>query len=408
MSKSQVNGAQLRKRDPEAWTALLQNDPALRDVQVTAVATEKLPHHPAGIEGRAVLRYLLTLAGHSDPAPFIGKYTNRREVQFYRHLAPQLTHLTPRCWFSHVFNDDGWIVLSDVPNHTPPAQWNKEDANLVIADLAALHTQFLEDEDNLETAEIPHFLEGKTYTLTQLRSQHAVLFEEGPASILSEHAIHHAQRLAPQLLQAANGLTVLRDLGGWPGILGESHLTAVADLLDDPVPMLQPLRNLPTTLLHNDPHAHHWRLTLFGSRRLIDWQYAVGGPGILDLVAFLEQFDLLYERDAPQILTLRESWPASEETLVDTYLLERYANADDFNTRAARQALAAARCLYVITHWFPTFAEWASDMPHKYVWQRVNRMSTSQLVDTEYWPMVRLRPYLSRVFQRFLHAYRTL
>lgn len=73
------------------------------------------------------------------------------------------------------------------------------------------------------------------------------LFEQGVA--LSRHAIHSAGRLAPLFLRAANGLVVMRALDGWPGVMGESHLSAVADLLDDPVPMLAPLLDLPLTLL---------------------------------------------------------------------------------------------------------------------------------------------------------------
>ena len=78
-------------------------------------------------------------------------------------------------------------------------------------------------------------------------NQEAALFEEGPGR-LSRHAIHSAGRLA--LFRArANGLVVMRDLGGWPGVLGESHLAAAADLLDDPCPCW-PLLDLPPTLLH--------------------------------------------------------------------------------------------------------------------------------------------------------------
>ena len=38
-------------------------------------------------------------------------------------------------------------------------------------------------------------------------------------------------------------------------MLGESHLAAAADLLDDPVPLLGTLEDLPWTLLHGAPHA---------------------------------------------------------------------------------------------------------------------------------------------------------
>src|SRR5690606_41890300 len=99
---------------------------------------------------------------------------------------------------------------------------------------------------------IPHFLrraEG-SYSWDEWRRSESSLLEEGPAAVLSRHAVRNAGRLAPHFLRAANGLVVIRDLGGWPGVLGESHLAAAADLLDDPVPMLAPLLDLPVTLLH--------------------------------------------------------------------------------------------------------------------------------------------------------------
>jgi hypothetical protein len=219
----------------------------------------------------------------------------------------------------------------------------------------------------------------------------------------------NAGRLAPVLLRAANGLAVIRSLGGWPGILGESHLAAAADLLDDPVPMLSRLAELPLTLLHGDPHNYQWHLTLFDDHRLLDWHKVMAGPGIYDLVSFVEQLDLIYMIEGQTPVYTRQELPASQETIIDTYILAlKEKLGSQFDARTARQAIPAARCLYVLTHWFPHFADWFSQMPNKYVWQRVNRMNDNELMGTMYQPIVGFRPYLAAVFQRFLQAYRTL
>lgn len=408
MSESKVDVAQLQKRTPTAWSALLQNEPGLDNVMVTAVSAKPIRTRDHQQSIGHVSRYLVSLANQSDPINLLAKYTNRQEVAFYRLLADLLPHLAPKCWYAHVFADEGWLVLDDVPDHIPPEKWSPYDVEDVIFDLSTLHETFWRQGDLLQDGEIPHFLDGKEYTIEMLRREEAFYFEEGPGTTLSEHSIHHAGRLAPQFLQAANGLTVIRDLGGWPGVMGETHLTAVSDLLDDPVPMLEPLRNLPVTLLHGNPNTAHWRLTLFEQRRLIDWTKTAVGPSILDLVSFLEQFDLIYYGKHPWQVDIRETRPMTEETMIDSYLLHMSRLVPNFDARAFRLAIPAARCLHVLINWFPYFATWAADMPNKFTWQKVNRLSDEQLTDSMFQPMVQFRPYLTAVFQRFLRAYRSL
>jgi hypothetical protein len=409
MNESKLDVAQLQKRDPTAWTALLCSELEAENVVVTAVSAEPLrtlfPHS----NSRQVMRYVLTLTDHTDPITFIAKHTNGTEAVFYRDITPRIPSLAPRCWFAHIVGDEGWIVMDDVPNHFPPHKWSSDDVEDVIGDMVSLHTTFHNRAAEMRSYGFPHFIGEREYTWQELRQEQAVYFEEGPAALLSEHAIHSAGQLAPVLLQAANGLSVMRALGGWPGVLGESHLTVAADLLDDPVPILEPLVNLPETLLHGDPHCHHWHLTLFDERRLIDWQQAVVGPGVCDLVSLLEQFDLLYEDGSRWNIQVRSERPATEETIIDSYLLAmRNRLGSSFDARAVRQAIPAARCLYVLTNWLPHFATWFSQMPNKYTWQKVNRMSDEQLTGTIFQPLIGFRPYLAAVFQRFLRAYRTL
>ncbi|MBL1129989.1 MAG: hypothetical protein D8M54_16015 [Chloroflexi bacterium] len=408
MKESRMVTAQLQKRDPLAWSVLLRERLGKADVVVTAVSSKPLrfPSH----HGR-VSRYLLALEGHSDPITVIGKRTTPLEVQFYQHLAPQLPRLTPPCYFIHPPDDTeiGWLVLADVPNDISPERWGLEDVEAIITRLADYHAVFWGQEETLERAGLPHFLGGAPYTWEELRQEQAIYFDQGPAAMLSDHALQHAGQLAPLLLKAANGVAVMRALGGWPGILGESHLAAAADLLDDPAPMLEPLRQLPPTLLHGAPHSYHWQLSLFDDVYLLDWQKAAIGPGICDLVNFLEQFELLYADGDRCNMGVRPFWPLSEETMVDSYLIGMRARlGPTFQGRAVRQALSAARCLYVLVNWFALFAEWFAEMPNPYVWQKINTLPEDELMGSAHEPIARVRPYLQGVYGRFLQAYRSL
>lgn len=388
---------------------LLREYLKVEELVVTAVSARPISRQTNN--SRRMTRYLLALAGHSDPIALIGRHVNVNEAIFYREFALRLPHLVPGCLFLHQAEatEDGWAVLEDVPNDISPARWAVSDVNAIVERLAHLHAAFSDHTDDLTSAGLNLLLDRTAYQWESLVSRQAIYFEEGPGAILSEHALSQAGQLAPLFLQAANGLVVMRDLGGWPGILGESHLAAVSDLLDDPVPLLEPLRQLPQTLLHGDPSNHRWRVTVFEDQRLTGWQTAVVGPGVCDLVSFIEQFGLLSTSGEQTELQTRPLWPVNEETIIDSYLLAlSHRLGTRVNTRALRQAIPAARCLYVLTNWFPHFATWFEEMPNKFTWQKINRMALSEFEGTPLQGFMQLRPFLSGVFERFLLAYRSL
>ena len=413
-----------------AWSALLARYPETSDAIVTAVTSEPvcdqslaLPTHLVSGCSHTIRRYTLTLAGTSDPISFIGKQTNAAEARFYSLYGDPPGTAIPTCHYAHLDGEDSWVVLDDVPNHYPPADWMPDQVDAVVGALARVHAARwrydLEEDDGQGQGEpvIPHFLRRRSgpYAWAELREMETALFEEGPGAALSRHAIHSVGRLAPLFLRAANGLVVMRALDGWPGVMGESHLSAVADLLDDPVPMLAPLLDLPRTLLHGAPHPGHWRLTLFGDAYLVDWSETQIGPGVLDLMAFIEGYPLLH-------FARRERWgpaghhalpgalsPLAEETIVDTYLLTLSAELGGRSAaRAYRAALPAARCLHVLLTWFPYFASWAGNMLDRYTWQRVNRQAETEHGRYHDTRDAGLRLYLAGVFDRFLCACRSL
>ncbi len=422
---------QLQRRDPAAWSALLARAPEMDDVIVTAVTAEPLCSLSLVPPGRAttgpagnVRRYVLTLAGYSDPISFIAKQTNTAEALLYRLYGDPPGTGIPACRYVHLDGDDSWVILDDIPDHFPPTSWTPAQVDGVVETLARVHAAHWDQNargsaggwDSTDLL-IPHFLRRPSgpYDWDELRRAESALFDEGPAAVLSRHAVRNSGRLAPDFLRAANGLVVMRDLGGWPGVLSESHLAAAADLLDDPVPMLAPLLDLPLTLLHGSPHPRHWRLTLFDERFLIDWSETQIGPGVLDLVAFIEGYPLLYERREADCdlgmlrLRLREMSPLVEETIVDTYLLTLSAELGSRSAaRAYRAALPAARCLHVLLTWFPFFATWAADLPDRYTWQRINRLDEAEIGRYHDAPSVGLRLHLRGVFDRFLRACHSL
>ncbi len=413
MDESRVDVDQLLKRDPLAWTALLSSLEGLEDVVVKAVTSKPILRKLAAFDDMPrVTRYVLALADHSDSITLIGKESTLIEASFYRDIAPAVPTIAPRPYLVHLGEERGWIILDDVPNDVNPSQWSAEDVEDVIDDMVSLHATFWDQPRMREQFTwLPHLIdrEQKPYDWSQLRNELGPYFEEGPSAMVSDHALRHVGRLAPKFLEAANGLEVIRALGGWPGVLGESHLAAAADLLDDPLPMLEPLLQLPQTLLHGDMQVYHWHVTLFDQRRLLDWANVTLGPGIYDLVSFQERFDLLISDDETRPIRAREDSPMAEETIVDSYMLAmKAALGPQFDARSMRQALPAARCLQVITNWFPYFASWFDQMPDVYTWQRINRMQSSELASKSVGSMLVYRPFLKRVFRRFLQAYRLL
>lgn len=421
---------QLQRRDPAAWTALLSRAPETGDVIVTAVTAEQLNSLSILPPGRAacepahnIRRYVLTLAGASDPISFIAKQASAAEAMLYELYGRPPGTAMPTCHYVHHDGDESYVILDDVPDHYPPATWTPRQLDEVVATLARFHAAHWDRDDrrtdDWATAEpsFPHFHRRPD---GEQRFDKSGIIPHSNLSLgseyLSDHALRAAGRLVPLFVQAAAGLAVMRGLNGWPGVLGESQMAAVADLLDDPVPMLEPLLNLPVTLLHGSPHPCHWRLTLFDEHYLIDWSEVQEGPGILDLIAFIEGYPLIHERPASGAcdvgdphLHLRPMTPLIEETMVDTYLLTLATELGNrTGARAFRDALPAARCFHVVMSWFPFFATWASDLPDPYFWQHVNRLNDTELGRYRDAPTAGMRHYLSGVFDRFLRAYRSL
>lgn len=404
MNKSRVYVNKLQRRQTEAWTELLRVMPELSLASVVDIQAKSIADHPN------LTRYLLTIEGQREPIPFIGKRTNGAEARFYAEISVLFSNLAAPCWLSHSAGDQSWVILADVPQHRPGERWTAKDAEAIISALSHVHASFWNEADYLNQQNwltnslyLPPKAERKRgyYGLVKRSSRYVGL---GRASTLSAHALHTSGRLAPVFVRAAAGLDILRHLGGWPGIIDAVHMEAMAELLDDPLPMLQPLRELPLTLLHGDPAPHHWHVTLFDERYLLDWSQVTYGPAICDVVSFLEQLKQVWTR------THGETWPVTEETMLDNYMLRMSMKlGTGFPGRQMRQAIPAGLCLYLLTNWLPNFADWLSPfISHPQTWQNVVRMDNRHLGEVGLEQLVGLEGYLTNLFMQFRQAYKML
>lgn len=391
-----MNIRQLQNLDPAGWTELLALDEATRGAVVTSVDAERME------EGRHLIRYWLTLAGHEEPVTFVGKKTTAAEALFYSTLAPELPRLAGHGRFTDVLGAGGWVIMDDVPQDRPVLRWSPDSQESAVRGLAHLHATFWDQESFLQRYSwLPHYR-------TSDASVASLRYELKVATLVSDHAVRSAGRFATPLLRAGTGLRALERLDEWPQVFDERHRQAIADLLDDPLPMLQPLRELPPTLLHGNVLPHHWHLTLFGGVHLFDWQSLYVGPAPLDLVQYLESIDYMRARNS--LWPSRRDQQLFDETSIDSYLLAMSQELDQrFSARDVRQAIGAARCLYLLTRWLPFMADWEEKLHQNGPpWSKLREMDEEALRSAGRGQMAETRAYLQQVFNRLLLAYRTL
>ena len=414
-----VDTQQLQRLNLEAWAYLLRQDVEMAAVQVTAVAAEPL--------NQQTTRYWITLAGHPEPITLLGQESTPAEYHVYNDYAPHLDQLLPRCWYSELLGNVGWMVLDDTAEDHPANTWTMRDVEKLVEQLAIMHSTFWGQEPTSEqlpayigrtgrtadTTPAPGSLADKVRAIyrrqTRTRRGRAL-----PASYLS-FDLRQVGTQAPALKRATVGLQILRGMGGWPGVLTAKHLDAFDALLEQPDLMLKPLREVPFTLLHGRPAVENWRISLFDEYNLLGWQHATLGPSVCDLVYVLEDFFVnctsVNERDKRPYYFYQE-WPIVEETLIDTYFLKlaQQLPAEEYNARALRRhALPAARCLYTLTTWLPLISDWFAELPNgRHTWEILENMGEEELAHTGHTPLIALRPHLRPLFARFLEAYTLL
>jgi len=231
-------GHQLVAGKPQAWADLLGR-PVL---QVIA-------SRPRYKGSSSRLRRLDMVFESGDRLAALVKFTNSCEPRVYRELAPHLPLDVPRVYYT----EESLCILEALPPSKPVTAWSEQDERLVLGDLARMHARFWRSSK----------LDDYTW-LTRLQDE-----------------------LNARLDKAERGLQLLRQVGGWPGLITPHVLGVMEALLADRARLLAPLADLPSTLIHCDTWQPNWAL-LDDRRVLLDWQSAARGPAVWDVVYFLE------------------------------------------------------------------------------------------------------------------------
>jgi hypothetical protein len=177
-----------------------------------------------------------------------------REVGVYRSLAPQLPMQTPALIAADPAGS--WLVLEAVPTGLPAADWTADDYRRAVRALAALHERFWNLAEDLQVypwLSRPLANDFEIYVLAAVGAMEKMMVDD-----------HH--RLITGSLEV---------------------LTSLGQLLTQVEVMAEKLRAAPATLLHGDYQPTNVALLDEDEMVVFDWQLAGVGPGVLDLVTFV-------------------------------------------------------------------------------------------------------------------------
>ncbi len=227
-----------------------------------------------------------------------------REAGLYRSLALQLPMATPALIAADAAGS--WLVLEAVEAAESSGEWDLPTFQEALALLARLHERFWDLADDLSAypwlaRPFSRDFEVHVYSAAQALGQ--VVRDEWP----------------PQIAQS-------------PQILG-----TIGQMIFQADQIVQPLRALPSTLLHGDFWAGNIVCDDTGDMVVLDWQLAAIGPGVLDLVVMIkttewatgglpapaERLAARYRREIAKLLGRR--WSDAEWSLLwDHALLWRF------------------------------------------------------------------------------------
>lgn len=177
-----------------------------------------------------------------------------REAGVYRSLASQLPVQTPALIAAD--SAGSWMVLESVLPEREPAAWSAADYERAIRTLAAIHERFWGLSDDLAVypwLARPLTTDFEVYVLSAVGAMEKMVVDNRPALI-------------------TGSLEVLTGLG--------QMLTQVELLAER-------LRAAPATLLHGNFHPDNVYLQENDETVVCDWQLAGVGPGVLDLITFV-------------------------------------------------------------------------------------------------------------------------
>lgn len=202
----------------------------------------------------------------------------RREVGVYRSLAPHLPMNTPALVAASVSGD--WLVLEAIPPGKNPEAWDTVDYRRAIESLAQLHDRFWGLGEDLGAY---------TWLSRPLEADFDV------------HLAVAAQSLERIVEKSSTGSPA-----GAP-----ARIELLTTLIDQAPAVVAPLREQPSTLLHGDYWPGNIAVTEKGEQIAYDWQQTAVGPGVIDLLTFVNMSGWWFS-----------PLPLAREEMVEIYRME--------------------------------------------------------------------------------------
>lgn len=212
-----------------------------------------------GRRGRGELRLVLKEPHGSTRAGLAG--AGRREVGFYRSLAAHVPLATPALVAYSPVGD--WLILEHLEHERSPGRWRREDYLAAIDSLAELHNRFWGLGQDLEA------------------------FPWLGDPLTSDFDVHLAA--ADKAIERITKAAGPEPLAGLPG-----RRWILERLAHRAEQVVAPLREEASTLLHGDYWPGNVAMDADGRQSVYDWQLAGIGPGIMDLLVFINKSDWWY------------------------------------------------------------------------------------------------------------------
>ncbi len=178
----------------------------------------------------------------------------RREVGFYQSLASQLPLPTPALVAGSPVGD--WLILEELRDARTPSHWQASDYKAAIDALSHLHERFWGLGEDLD----------------------AFPWLSRPLHADFEVHVAAAQKAIEKIITLGHP----EPLAGAP-----ERLQVLSKLASDAAHVVQPLRRVPSTLLHGDYWPGNIAVLEDGSQVVYDWQLAAVGPAMIDLLVFV-------------------------------------------------------------------------------------------------------------------------
>jgi hypothetical protein len=198
------------------------------------------------------------------PSGRVLRSVGQREHGVYSKIAPHLPVLVPTLVLGD--QQEGWIVLEGLVGLRPVSEWTADDYYEAIVNMAEMHDRF--------------------HGLDDLLKHYAWL---GRPLDADYQASTHAAAEAVRALIVDSRLPQLSD---------DRYFTLYSILIQLADEIAAPLRAEPATLVHGDYWPGNIGRPVDGRQVIFDWQLAGIGPGILDLVGFVQTSCLLLEPSA--------------------------------------------------------------------------------------------------------------